>query len=150
MSHFWNPKYKIAKWNFTHALVQWCRAKCLLLHKFFYLNTIAVLAANNKPFFLAILGTIFHQDLVWDYPKIGDFKFGKNRSINQSIMDIQCLLIFQNSKVVTILALSITNIVFNQFYKQIKSMLLRIKCVSQHQHLTLFVVKLSKYEHFFI
>ena len=49
----------------------------VLYYTFFcYLTTIAVLAANNKPF-LAILGTISHQDLVWDYPKIGNFKIKK-------------------------------------------------------------------------
>ena len=41
-----------------------------------------------------------------------------------------------------------TIIVFYLFYRSTKSLLLGMKCLSKHQHLQIFVLKLKKYEEF--
>ena len=46
----------------------------------------------------------------------------------------------------TLILLIMTIVVFNQFYQPIKSLLLGMNCVSKHQDLQIFVLKLNKYE----
>ena len=58
----------------------------------------------------------------------------------------ECVMSTSVFQGLTLILLITSIVVFNQFYWSTKSLLLGMKCVSKHQDLRAFVLKLNKYE----